>query len=284
MSEEKDFKHPWAILKLSGQFFAISVKHVETMVVVPDVVSVPDSPDYIKGVIDLRGKIFPLVDMRVRLGLSSLEEESVNFIKKIDMAKEEHLTWLKELESSIEENRPFTLTTDPHKCAFGKWYDSVVSQDLFLSRLLKNINQPHQEIYNLALKVEQLKKDNQSDEINKIIANIKSGAFTRIMECFEIAQKEFLEDRNQIAVAINADGRSFALAVDSVESVEDLKEEGAAKEEDLEGINQETTVKYSIGKTMEDKMIVVISDVATLVDPDVDVLVYGEDSKKENAV
>lgn len=33
----------------------------------------------------------------------------------------DHVNWINELERSVQEKRKFTLTTDPYKCAFGKW-------------------------------------------------------------------------------------------------------------------------------------------------------------------
>jgi len=49
--------------------FAINVDHVIEMVEIPKVTKVPKSPDYMYGVINLRGKVLPVIDTRLKFGL-----------------------------------------------------------------------------------------------------------------------------------------------------------------------------------------------------------------------
>lgn len=41
-----------------------------------DITPVPRSPDYIRGVINLRGKVIPIVDLRLRFGMEQAERTS----------------------------------------------------------------------------------------------------------------------------------------------------------------------------------------------------------------
>ena len=36
---------------------------------------VPNSPDFVEGVINLRGRIIPVIDLRTRLGLPKIEQD-----------------------------------------------------------------------------------------------------------------------------------------------------------------------------------------------------------------
>ena len=49
------------------QLFAISIDNVEQIVGMQEITQVPDSPAYAKGIINLRGNIIPVIDMRLRL-------------------------------------------------------------------------------------------------------------------------------------------------------------------------------------------------------------------------
>jgi purine-binding chemotaxis protein CheW len=40
---------------------------------IQDITSVPQMPDYVKGVINLRGKVIPVVDLRLKFGLPERE-------------------------------------------------------------------------------------------------------------------------------------------------------------------------------------------------------------------
>ena len=47
--------------------------------------SLPHSPDYVRGVINLRGSVLPVIDLAVRLGLPASEPEDRNVIIVVDV-------------------------------------------------------------------------------------------------------------------------------------------------------------------------------------------------------
>jgi len=58
---------------ISKEFYCVPIAAVQEIVRVPEVTGVPDAPDFFEGVINLRGKILPVVDLRKRLRLPSAE-------------------------------------------------------------------------------------------------------------------------------------------------------------------------------------------------------------------
>ena len=59
------------VFSISKEFYGVPIAAVQEIVRVPEVTSVPDAPDFFEGVINLRGKIVPIVDLRKRLRLAS---------------------------------------------------------------------------------------------------------------------------------------------------------------------------------------------------------------------
>jgi len=57
--------------KLGKEEFGIQVLSVREIMGVQDITVVPGMPPHLKGVINLRGKIIPVVDLRLKFGLSS---------------------------------------------------------------------------------------------------------------------------------------------------------------------------------------------------------------------
>lgn len=51
--------------------FAIDLRYVREVIRCPEITRLPRAPYYVKGVIDLRGNIIPVIDMAARLGMSS---------------------------------------------------------------------------------------------------------------------------------------------------------------------------------------------------------------------
>jgi purine-binding chemotaxis protein CheW len=52
--------------RLGGEEFGIRIRHVREIIGMQDITAVPGTPAHLKGVINLRGKIIPVVDLRTR--------------------------------------------------------------------------------------------------------------------------------------------------------------------------------------------------------------------------
>jgi purine-binding chemotaxis protein CheW len=61
---------------LSGEEYGIDVRLVQEIIRVGEITQVPRAPDFIKGVINLRGRIIPVIDLKRKLGLGEVTEAS----------------------------------------------------------------------------------------------------------------------------------------------------------------------------------------------------------------
>jgi purine-binding chemotaxis protein CheW len=57
--------------RVGRETYGIPIKSLHEIVRVPEITAVPDAPDYLEGVINLRGKIVSVVDLRKRFGQPS---------------------------------------------------------------------------------------------------------------------------------------------------------------------------------------------------------------------
>lgn len=58
---------------INGQLFGIPIAAVVQIVGVQPITEVPDYPSYAKGIINMRGSIIPIIDVRLRLGKPAAE-------------------------------------------------------------------------------------------------------------------------------------------------------------------------------------------------------------------
>jgi purine-binding chemotaxis protein CheW len=59
---------------LSGEEYGIDVRLVQEIIRVGEITQVPRAPGFIKGVINLRGRIIPVIDLKRKLGLGEVSE------------------------------------------------------------------------------------------------------------------------------------------------------------------------------------------------------------------
>jgi len=58
---------------LGAEEFAVPVLCVREIMGIQEITAVPHTPHYVKGVINLRGKVIPVVDLRLKFGLPEAE-------------------------------------------------------------------------------------------------------------------------------------------------------------------------------------------------------------------
>jgi purine-binding chemotaxis protein CheW len=63
----------------------LPIAAVREIVRIPQITAVPNAPDYIEGVMNLRGKIVPVMDLRKRFGAEAVEPNKRNRIVVVDL-------------------------------------------------------------------------------------------------------------------------------------------------------------------------------------------------------
>ena len=58
---------------LGDEDYGLEILKVREIIATMDITSVPRTPDFVKGVINLRGKVIPVFDLRLKLGMPAVE-------------------------------------------------------------------------------------------------------------------------------------------------------------------------------------------------------------------
>jgi len=269
---------PWVVFYLQDEQFAVSVNHVKEMVAMPKVISVPQTPDYIRGVIDLRGQVIAVLDLRSKLGMKSLADETEDLIHLLAQREQDHKNWIAELASSVQEHREFELATDPHKCAFGKWYDHFRTDNRILARCLKKFDEPHQKIHAIADKVKAMEKNEDFEAALELIKATKENELAEMIHLFSMARTLLGESNREIALVLEWEDKTLAVGVDSIETVEKLSASGT---EDLPAVaaTRDNACITGIGKKGEKDALVQLIDVGKMIGQEKDLVfdLPGED-------
>lgn len=89
--------------KLSDEIFAVDISKVREVLDFTSVTKVPRTPDFMRGVINLRGSVVPVVDMRLKFGMSATEKTVNTCIIIVEIALDNETTILGALADSVQE-------------------------------------------------------------------------------------------------------------------------------------------------------------------------------------
>lgn len=89
--------------KLSEEIFGLDVANAREILEFTTVTKVPKTPEFMRGVINLRGSVVPVLDMRLKFGLSRTEKTINTCIIVVEVTFENETTIIGALVDSVQE-------------------------------------------------------------------------------------------------------------------------------------------------------------------------------------
>ncbi len=123
-------------IEMGAETFGIDIGFVDNILRMQRITRVPNVPSYVKGVINLRGEIVPIINLRAKMGLEEIEDTKATRIIIIKMEQVGKVGFIvdcvKEVVSISEEQVESmkydgTDDTTHFVSAVGKEADSIIS-------------------------------------------------------------------------------------------------------------------------------------------------------------
>jgi len=71
--ETSVYEGKYLTFNLMDEYYGINVDRILQIIAIPDITKIPKTPPFVRGVINLRGKIIPVIDLRLRFKLPEQE-------------------------------------------------------------------------------------------------------------------------------------------------------------------------------------------------------------------
>ncbi|MCI8507603.1 MAG: chemotaxis protein CheW [Lachnospiraceae bacterium] len=72
-NDESNEKGKYMTFKSGNEYFGLAIQYVNEIIQMQEITAIPETEDYIKGLINLRGKVVPVIDVRLRFKQKPLE-------------------------------------------------------------------------------------------------------------------------------------------------------------------------------------------------------------------
>jgi len=95
--------------KLGAENYAVDVANIREILDCTTITRVPRAPEFMRGIINLRGSVVPVVDMRLKFGMSRTERTVNSCIIVVEMLLEDETILVGALADSVQE----VLELDP---------------------------------------------------------------------------------------------------------------------------------------------------------------------------
>ncbi len=263
-SDSVDEMTQQVVLRIDGQLYGIGIGSVREMLELPLITNLPGDTEELRGVINLRGQIITVLDLRKELGVSVSGGGVQHLCDMLDERRKDHENWLSALEKSVEEGVAFTGQTDPHLCAFGRWYDSFEHRDRQVMNSVRRFDVPHKRIHSLAAETQDMLGQGRGEDARQLIHATRDSELQEMISLFELTKATLREGQREVAVVLEYQGSSFAVCVDNVESVDWLHEQQSDDLPDALFSDQPLATRVAIRKSGEKNVLVALLEIEVL--------------------
>ncbi len=94
---------PYLTFTLDDELFAVDVAKVREVLDYTTITKIPRTPEYMRGVINLRGSVVPVIDLRLKFGMSKTESKINTCIIVLEIKLEDETIILGALADSVQE-------------------------------------------------------------------------------------------------------------------------------------------------------------------------------------
>ena len=84
-SDEDVQENKYLMCRLGNEIYGIDIRYVTDIIELQKITEVPDMPEYVQGVINLRGNVIPVIDLRLRFGMESREYDDRTVITVVNI-------------------------------------------------------------------------------------------------------------------------------------------------------------------------------------------------------
>ncbi len=210
--------HEYLVFTSAQQKFGLRQEVLVSIVDMPRHTLIPHMPSHMRGVIDFMGEAVPVYDLRRKMGIPLLSEEIDTLIESLGQRRQDHLSWLEKLKDQVEHGLEITVQTDPHKCAFGLWYDACNFYSFDLNEYMAQFDAPHKRIHSLAIEVSILIQAGKIEAAKEVIHQAENNELQALLLLFDGAAKKIQQFTYEYAVIFErANGQRVSILADNLE-------------------------------------------------------------------
>ncbi len=201
--------------RVAKEEFAFPMERVREILRVQTPTKIPDAPDYVLGVLTVRGQLLPIIDLRRQLQLKSMAEESIGRCGLIRHAFESWLTALRSKAADAEHDWTIAASEIFHTHA-----DVFSSSSQVLMDGIARLRALDEKLVRLAKQGQQIEYGGDTAGVGVCLQEMAAVAEELLSGLADFAQKVpvHIQDDQRIVV-VDAGGMLLGLVVDHVNEV-----------------------------------------------------------------
>jgi purine-binding chemotaxis protein CheW len=96
-------REKYLTFNLAGEQYGLEILKVREIIGLMVITTVPQTPDFVRGVVNLRGKVIPIIDLRTKFGIETIEDTEQTCIIVVDFMEDQNSIQMGIIVDSVSE-------------------------------------------------------------------------------------------------------------------------------------------------------------------------------------
>ena len=220
MAENKNLtatELPWLIFTLSGNAYSVNSKYVNGLEMKSDrITPLPHAPEVYCGMVERRGEVYPLLNMRKVFGFKPLDDELGEFRKLVEDKIAEEKAWFNNLMSQFENGGSIHITKAQNNI---KFFEKLSEYNSAVNAKLETAKRAYGELSKVLN--EALAADSQKEK-EELMNKARTESFRQVLKALDGIVKAQENSFREIVVVLNDGEQMLGLLVDQVLAVDKI--------------------------------------------------------------
>jgi len=206
-----------AVYCLGDQEFAVDIAKVKEILRVEEITVVPNVPDYVQGIRNVRETVLPIIDLRRLVNMPAMEQAHAQTVEHLQAG---HLAWVADLRDTVYNGTPFSKTLDPTECALGKLLEYRKKNDVEFGEMYTKFKPPHDALHSGAGEIQKLMRSDKAAATAYFEGDIQHS-LNVLLKLFQLLEEFFIQrtKKEQRVLIVGIGSTTVGLLVDRVNEV-----------------------------------------------------------------
>lgn len=212
-------KRQFVSFRVHSRRYGIPIESVAEMTQIHDFHPIAGTPSWILGMMQLRNSVVPILDLRIRLGLSRLEDELDAIECDLMRQQQEHVDWLRALEQACASGSGLDAENESLRCSLQSCLGALGEADDDRRATLERLREPDARLHTAVASCRSAQNRGDLEATRRALRRIRNEELRDLRESIDRVVREVRSRGRQMIIVLRGADESLGIAVDHIDSV-----------------------------------------------------------------
>lgn len=212
-------KRQFVSFRVHSRRYGIPIEAVAEMTQIHEFHPISGTPAWILGMMQLRNSVIPILDLRIRLGLSRLEDELARIECDLLRQQQDHVDWIRSLEQGCTTGSSLEAGSEPIRCSLQTALETMGEGDEERRATLERLREPDAKLHAAVASCRTAHARGDAEATRRALRRIRNGELADLRDAIDRVVREIRSRGRQMIIVLRGHDESLGIAVDHIDSV-----------------------------------------------------------------